>query len=376
MRLLRHLGLTCLLLAAAGALAASPPELQQRLDRVFAASCLQGADLAVVVRSEAGATLYDRRSNLPLMPASNMKLVTAATALRTWGEDYRFPTALYADAAPDAAGVVKGNLYLKGLAHPTLDRAFVVRLAQRLKAEGLRQVTGAVVCAGPLTCEPHPHPEQRDATALHGALTKLGVTIAQPPGPGEVPASAVLVHRWESDSTGMLLTSMNKRSDNDIADGFMQTLRFAHGASRSTYDQFVQGVWKPLGLPLEGCRFVDGSGLSRQNRLTAAFLVSLLRAAREDDLTGPAFIRSLPVAGQDGTLRLRMTKTCAAGKVHAKTGFLTGACTLSGYVDGNQQNLCFSILINNHRCGPEPMREIQNRACVAMAEWLAAAPPP
>ena len=53
----------------------------------------------VLVQTLYGQTLYERQPDLALMPASNMKLVTAALALRTWGDHYRFRTALYADLA-------------------------------------------------------------------------------------------------------------------------------------------------------------------------------------------------------------------------------------------------------------------------------------
>lgn len=360
------------LLAVAAPLCAAPPSpaaLRDRLDRILADPCLQGVDVGACVAGKTGGTIYEHHADAALMPASNMKLVTAATVLRTWGDRYSFPTALYADAKPDHRGAIVGNLYLKGLAHPVLDRGFIVRAAQRLYREGLRAITGTIVCAGPVTCEPHPNPELRDAEALFGALNKLGVVINRAAEIGEIPPTAALLHRWQSETTGDLLHTMNKRSDNAIADGFAQSLRYQHAAEGS-YDAFVKDVWRPLGLSLDGCRFVDGSGLSRQNRLTPRFLVRLLQVAYGDELLRPNFLDALPVAGKDGTLRLRMQGTCAAGTVRAKTGFLTGASTLSGYVPCNGTVLCFSIMMNNHRFGATPMRNIQNRACVAMVEWL------
>lgn len=350
-------------------------ELSARLDRVFADPHLQGASLGVCVRRLDGTVLYERGADKPLMPASNMKLVTAATALRTWGEDFRFATALYADAMPSTAGVVAGNLYLKGSASPRLDSGFLLRVAKRLRADGLCALRGAVIGAGPVYSQVRPQAALLDARELHNALNKLGVVIGKLPQEGEVPAEAVRLYRWESDPTSVLLTVMNKRSDNAIAEGFLGALRYLHQATEGLSNDFVQAAWQGRGLCLDGCRFVDGSGLSRQNRLTARFLTDLLVAARSLDEVGKRFVASLPVAGQDGTLRLRMRGTPAAGCVRAKTGFLTGACTLSGYVERGGQGLCFSILMNNHRCGPEPMRAIQNRACAELADWLGRSTP-
>lgn len=370
------LALLIALLVARAPLGASPPSpaaLREGLDRILADPCLVGVDVGVCVAGGTGPALYERQADVALMPASNMKLVTAATVLRTWGESYCFPTAIYADTRVDQRGVLRGNLYLKGLAHPVLDRGFIVRAAQRLYREGLRAITGTVVCAGPVTCEPHPDPKRRDAEALFTALNRLGVVINRAAEVGAIPPQASLLHRWQSATTGELLHTMNKRSDNAIADGFAQSLRYHHAASGS-YDAFVKDVWRPLGLPLDACRFVDGSGLSRQNRLTPRFLVRLLQVAYADELLRPTFLDALPVAGVDGTLRLRMQGTCAAGMVRAKTGFLTGVSTLSGYVPYEGTVLCFSIMMNNHRHGASPMRDIQNRACVAMVEWLRGLP--
>ena len=93
-------------------------------------------------------------------------------------------------------------------------------------------------------------------------------------------------------------------------------------------------------------RLYDGSGLSHGNKLTAAGVTRLLQvmAGRSDY---PAYWASLSVAGRDGTLAQRMRGTPAQGNVHAKTGTLTGASCLSGYVTtANGHHLVFSILMN------------------------------
>lgn len=175
-------------------------------------------------------------------------------------------------------------------------------------------------------------------------------------------------HCAQPEPTCRLLADMNKPSSNYLAEGFRQALLDAHAAS--DYQALMTSAWRQIGLPVEGCRFADGSGLSRENRLTPRFLVGLLQYMRtESDCAGP-FVNSLPIAGVDGTLRKRMLDSCAAGCVRAKTGFLTGVSTLSGYVDRNGQVLCFSIMMNGFGGSADPMRELQNRACIAMAASL------
>ena len=76
---------------------------------------------------------------------------------------------------------------------------------------------------------------------------------------------------------------------------------------------------------------VDGSGLSRANRIAPREVVDLLGTLHRDPGVGPAFEASLAVAGRTGTLARRMRGTPAAGACRAKTGTIDGISTLAGY---------------------------------------------
>lgn len=103
-----------------------------------------------------------------------------------------------------------------------------------------------------------------------------------------------------------------------------------------------------VGVGPDDVIFEDGSGLSRNNLITAAATVKLLRFMAGHP-EGAAFYASLPVAGRDGTLRRRMIGTPAEANVHAKTGSLRWAATLSGHVTGAAgERLIFSLLLNRH----------------------------
>ena len=105
---------------------------------------------------------------------------------------------------------------------------------------------------------------------------------------------------------------------------------------------------KKLGLPLRGARFHDGSGLNRDDKLTAHLLTALLVEAGAP--TRPELrpvLTGLPVAGFTGTLTSRYTSG-AAGVVRAKTGTLTGVNTLAGtVVDQDGRLLAFAFLTAN-----------------------------
>jgi D-alanyl-D-alanine carboxypeptidase/D-alanyl-D-alanine-endopeptidase (penicillin-binding protein 4) len=95
-------------------------------------------------------------------------------------------------------------------------------------------------------------------------------------------------------------------------------------------------------------RFEEGSGLSRNNLLTARATVGLLVAMARHPAARD-FEASLPVAGRDGTLRTRLRGTAAEGNVKAKTGTLRWANAVSGYVTtAGGERLAFALLLNRH----------------------------
>ena len=94
--------------------------------------------------------------------------------------------------------------------------------------------------------------------------------------------------------------------------------------------------------------FYDGSGLSRQDLATPHAIVKLLTYAHHQPW-GESFADSFPVAGVDGSLVERFTKTAAQGRVRAKTGSLDHVNALSGYLTTEKgDHVVFAILSNNH----------------------------
>lgn len=134
------------------------------------------------------------------------------------------------------------------------------------------------------------------------------------------------------------ITSMNLRSDNDYAETLSRYIGGV-GAEKSALSR--------LGLDPNSYRLADGSGLSRSNIATPRSIVSTLRAMYFSP-NGQIFENSLPIAGISGTLRNRMRLSPAEGRVHAKTGTLTGVRALSGYIENPLSGiLVFSILVNH-----------------------------
>lgn len=132
---------------AAPALAAEPG-LAKRLDAALGAPALEGAAVgALVVDRADGAVLYARAPDRPLVPASNLKVLTAVAALSFFGPAHRFPTTVLAPAPPDGEGAVD-LLAVRGGGDPALTSEQWWRLAADLRALGLRRVRGDLLVDG------------------------------------------------------------------------------------------------------------------------------------------------------------------------------------------------------------------------------------
>lgn len=98
-----------------------------------------------------GRVLYSKNGNKPMIPASNLKVATTAAALDKFGPNYRFTTEVRA-AKPDANGVVKSNLYLRGNGDPTITPPYCqpasivfAKFVDKLKAAGVKTIDGDIV---------------------------------------------------------------------------------------------------------------------------------------------------------------------------------------------------------------------------------------
>jgi D-alanyl-D-alanine carboxypeptidase/D-alanyl-D-alanine-endopeptidase (penicillin-binding protein 4) len=101
---------------------------------------------------------------------------------------------------------------------------------------------------------------------------------------------------------------------------------------------------------MNGITLVDGSGLSRDNRVSARLLVAALRRADQSFAVGPDLLAGLPIAAEDGTLRKRAEN--ARGLVRAKTGTLDGVTALAGWArTARGRELVFALISNAHRNG-------------------------
>lgn len=166
-------------------------------------------------------------------------------------------------------------------------------------------------------------------------------------------STELYVHR--SPRFGDIMRSLMYRSDNLMAEGMLRAI--APGGTRRQAIEEEHAVWSMLGISAHGVNIVDGSGLSRDNRLTARFLGEVSRHMLAEEF-GDEYVTLLPVAGCDGTMRNFLAGTSLEGRVAMKTGSMKGVQSYSGYLldeEGRPTHLLVFIA-NGFRCSRSALK--------------------
>ncbi|HEY7172736.1 MAG TPA: D-alanyl-D-alanine carboxypeptidase/D-alanyl-D-alanine-endopeptidase [Vicinamibacterales bacterium] len=210
----------------------------------------------------------------------------------------------------------------------------------------------------------------RRALAANGIEVK-GATVDVDDLPAPVPVEGLqplLVH--QSAPLANLAATMMKMSQNLYA----ETLLRAMGARDVGFGSFetgrsaLQRTLATWGISPSDLMIADGSGLSRYNLLTAEALVAILARVAADERLRDRFAAALPVAGRDGTLSERMRHTAAEGNLRAKTGSMSGARSLAGYVtDADGERLAFAIIANNYDASSDTISRALDGIAIQLA---------
>lgn len=166
-----------------------------------------------------------------------------------------------------------------------------------------------------------------------------------------------------------VLKRIEKPSQNQLAEILYKTIALQRtGLGRADSARaVVQRQLVDWGISPDAVAVRDGSGLSRHDYIAPRTLVKILDTMRRSSVFD-AFYASLPIAGVDGTIANRMRNTVAANNVHAKTGTVDKARSLSGYVTtADGQMLIFSFLCNNYTVPTRNVERVQDAIAVRLA---------
>lgn len=374
---------------AATSIAPTPAGVRQAVRSVINQSGI-GRISASVVDAATGDVLLDVKADRAQIPASTMKVATAAAALKVLGPGTRLRTTVVrsgnvvtivggGDAtlvrARGGDPLAGGSPSLKDLAVQTAtalagtDRVRVrydvsaftggklgPGWSRALVTSGnVAPISALMVNEGRVTRTSRsrvPDPAKAAANTFAELLRAEGVRV-QSVKAGDAPADATQIAVVESAPVRDLVERILTDSSNDLAESLAHLVGGVavnepnfRGGARATTD-----VLRSLGVPMDGVVVADGSGLSARNRMSPTALSALLRlvASRQDPSLAPIG-SGLAVAGVSGTLADRFTSAPTkkgAGYVRAKTGTLTGVVALTGVVnDRDGRVLIFTIIAN------------------------------
>lgn len=353
-----------LFLTSAAAFAVAP---QEAVDRFIRSNGINPGSVAVKITSLSDKkNMGSHNSGKALVPASIMKSVTTAALLQAAGPDYRYKTTVYTDGPLDM-GILRGNLIVEGSCDPALNSGvepfgtdILQEIAEALRKEGINRIEGMVIidsgqfagparpsswqqadfsqsygtgshafnfennCSGRRAVE---KPENVFLTRLRKTLAESGVIIdGKDLGEGE--RRHLFTHF--SPSIDEIMRSCMMRSDNLFAESMLRTYGKLNAGDGSTADAAAREyeMWRKKKMPLEGVAIIDGSGLSRSNRVTADFMTSVLQSMADNEIYASFF----PLAGQDGTLKTFLAETPLEGYIAMKTGSMKGIQCYAGYM--------------------------------------------
>jgi len=198
---------------------------------------------------------------------------------------------------------------------------------------------------------------------------ELGGTLSKGIGEGTVPAGARPLVWHDSETLADMIRHINKQSNNVMARTLLLTLgaeKAGAGATVQTGAGAVLSVLNSQRVDTRGWILDNGAGLSREGRLTAQGLGSMLETAWRSPLM-PEFVSSLAISGVDGTMRRRLRRDEARGMAHLKTGSLRDVRALAGYVLGASGKRYILVGFVNHD-NSAAARSFYD----AMVSWLAA----
>ncbi len=423
------------------------------IESVIKRSGIPTKDLSIYIK-EAGKSdriIASLNASAIRKPASVIKVFTTYAALLKLGFDYRWPTQFYRTGTL-RNGTLHGDLIIKGFGDPTLDAKDLDEIVSRIKAAGVRKVTGNIVIdrsyfrvgnRNSAKFDENPHspynampdammfnervsticviPNQNSVTKKHpdgsyvvhnnlkrvnkpcrgryswprvkiddtkavpevwlsgtiskrcgkrnickvltqpyksfyyafkGALAQAGVKVHGTMRLGKVPGNARIIFTHYSDPLEKIVSKTAKKSNNLYARHLLLLLGAKVYGAPVTVEKGRRAVVQILrqhgALGTEKVILDNGSGLSRKSRLTAKALADVLDDAYAR--YGMRWMRTLSIAGVDGTIKRRFRGTVVRNRAWMKTGTLKRVKNIAGYVKSrNGRYYTVVILVNTNR---------------------------
>ncbi len=311
------------------------------------------ANPSVIVMDQAsGEVVYESNGNSPRKPASVIKILTAAAAYTHLTPNDSYTTSLW--QSTDSKTVV-----LQGSLDPWI--SYDAKVAQRMKRTSMAKLEWHIVNAlslnnagsldGTQLLYSNLYPQDVAEIERYLKARKVPISLKRTSPEGAIQRSTTQIISSTSPRLETIVDWALTWSDNLLSERVARAASDAAGNTRD--DKGVEKTFRELlesyNISSQNLIVKDGSGLSRENRLSAFQVAQLLLVIARDPKFAP-LVDGLPVGGISGTLTERFIDTApsAVGLVRAKTGTLNGTTNLAGYIESENHQYIFVVIADQH----------------------------
>jgi len=358
-----------------------------------------------------GRVISSYNSNKKFIPASNQKIITTLCSLEYLGPDYKFNTFFFInnpimrileDSTTSKGSGSIDNFYVDTRGDPSLTSKDLKKIVSFFKNKNLRIIQGDIIIDNRYYEPPYynqnwkkswkglawaPHissvsidenlyktKSSKELLMTDRPLYLLGIKLKREfkrqgiKFKGKIRLSKIpiinklnlgkITYKHSSKNLTKIVKKINKKSHNLYAEHLFKKLsaKFNRtpGSWENSADFVTNFLINKVGLNKETFNISDGSGLSRNNKISPKSMVDILEFAKNEEYFLD-FYESLPLAGVDGTLLKRFKSKPLYKNLRAKTGYIYSVSSLSGYFKSKNGDLyAFSIIVNNYNYSVRP----------------------
>ena len=325
-----------------------------------------------------GEVIFENSSKSLRKPASLLKLLSATSLLNYLSPEHRFTTEIL-------TGVEPNTLMIAGSLDPWMTP--YNSMAAKMGRVSLPKIVKAALKkldannGGPITTLNIEYASiyQTDLDFIKAQLkarnikvTSMKVTNAE----AHLYAKDSIA-RFESPPLQNIIDWMLLWSDNTLGDrmAMYAAMKAGFGYSKTGIEKVFIKTLDDLGIDSKGLNAVDGSGLSKENRVSANTFAQLLLKTYKSDKYRTIY-GGLPIGGINGTMQSRFVKSApkAIGLVRAKTGTLNGTVSMAGYVQGGDHEYVFVAIADQIPKGTTAAKAARTALDKALAKFAKPVP--
>jgi D-alanyl-D-alanine carboxypeptidase len=299
----------------------------------------------ILLDPETGESIFEYSADSLRMPASLLKIISAVALLDYVAPDFRFTTEILTGAEPNTliiAGSLDPWMERNGVLAIKMGRASLPKIV-KTALNKLDSDNGAPIKTLRIEYS-QMHTTDLDFIKAQFVARNIKVSTARVTAEEAQLYSNESIAKFQSPPLQKIMDWMLIWSDNTLGNrmAMYASMKAGNGYSESGIEETFVKSLSNLEIDSTGLNAVDGSGLSRSNRVSAQMLAQLLLKTYNNEKYRTIY-GGLPVGGVNGTMRKRFVKSApeGIGLVRTKTGSLTGVVSLAGYVQGGDHEYIF-----------------------------------